>query len=163
MNNQKPNSFSKEVLKAIIAAFLLALLAVVILAWQYHRIEKERILGLEGKLEEQKKEMEQKSAQDVLDKFILARINKNTAQAIRYLTEGAMEQNLQGEFTLVDNFESYEILKTERLQNDNSQNDYNFRFIVKIYEEGEMNFLIEVIVLTKILDQYYIDSVEMAG
>ncbi len=147
----------KDVIKAFVIALLIVVLGEVVLAWQYHRLEKKRIPLIEEKLEKQQQEMEQGSAQDILDRFILARVEKNEAQANLYLTEQAMEQKLKEQFTLINDFTSYEILKSEKLTDD------KFRFIVKIYEKDEIGYTIEAIILTKILNQYYIESVEIAG
>ena len=138
-------------------AILIAFLGIGILGWQYHQIEKKRIPALEEKIERQREEIQQKAAQDVLDKFMAARISKNKARAINYFTEGAMEQKNQKEFVLIDDFTSYEILKSEKLA------ENRFQFASKIYKkEGTADF-VEVIVLTEILDKYYVDSVKIAG
>jgi len=139
----------KGVLKAMFLAILIAFLAIGILAWQYQRIEKERLPALEEKIEK-------RSTEDVLDKFMQMRIDKNEKGTLRYLTEGAVQQRDQAEFSLLDDFESYEILQSEKLDEE------KYRYVVKIYEEGMGDF-IEVITLIKILDNYYIDSVQIAG
>ena len=130
-------------------AILIAFLGIGILGWQYRKIERERIPALEVK-------MEQKSAESLLDRFMEYRIDQNEKRAAGLLTERAMEEKLQDKFVLIDNFENYEIIKSEKLTDD------DFRFIVKILEEGNGDF-VEIIILTKILDKYYIDSVQIAG
>jgi len=140
----------KGIIKALFFALAIAFLGIGILGWQYRQIESEKIPALEEKIEK-------RSVEDVLDKFMRARINQDEAMAQRYLTEGSMEQKEQEEFLLIDKFESYEILKTEKLNQD------NYRYIIKIYEEDGFNDFIEVIGLIKILDRYYIDSVQIAG
>ncbi|MFC1663596.1 hypothetical protein ACFL0A_00485 [Patescibacteria group bacterium] len=158
MQNESSNRFfSKDVLKALVIAIIVVALGEVILVWQYQRLEEKRIPLIEEKIEKQQEEMEQKSAKDALDKFISARIDKNEDQANFCLTEGAMDQKMQNEFILVNNFKSYEILKTEKLK------EGRFQFLIKLYEKGEMGEIVEVIILTKIIDQYYVDSIEMAG
>lgn len=155
---QDPDSLDKKgILKVMTFAILIALLGIGILGWQYRQIEKKRIPELEKKVGEQKEEMEQKEAEDILDKFISARIGKNENQAALYLTEGGMEQKKQAKFVSVNDFESYEILKTEKLEED------KYRFIVKLYREEGIGEIVEVIILIKILDRYYIDSVQIAG
>ena len=141
----------KGVLKAMFLAILIAFLGIGILGWQYRKIEGEKIPAIEEK-------MEQKSVESFLDRFMEYRIDKNEKRAGGFLTERAMEQKLQNKFVLIDNFENYEITKSEKLA------DNNYRFIVKIIisEEGTGDF-VEVIILTKILDKYYIDSVQIAG
>lgn len=140
----------KGIIKAMFFALIIAFLCIGILGWQYRKIEKEQIPALEEKIEK-------KSTEALLDKFMQLRIEKNETGAMRYLTEGAVEQVNEQSFALVDDFVSYEILQSEKLAQD------RYRFVVKTYEQGmTMNF-IEVIILLKILDQYYIDSVELAG
>lgn len=157
-NMQDPDSLDKKgILKVMTFAILIALLGIGILGWQYRQLEKKRLPELEEKIEEQKEEMEQKTAESVLDKFILARIEKNESQAIHYLTERAMEQKNRGKFVLINDFGSYEILKTEKLGED------EYQFIVKLYREEGIGEIVEVIILIKILDKYYIHSVQIAG
>jgi len=131
-------------------AILIAFLGIGILGWQYRKIEGEKIPAIEEK-------MEQKSVESFLDRFMEYRIDKNEKRAGGFLTERAMEQKLQNKFVLIDNFENYEITKSEKLA------DNNYRFIVKIISEEGTGDFVEVIVLTKILDKYYIDSVQIAG
>ncbi len=144
------NSVDKKgVLRAMSLAIFIAFLGIGILGWQYRQLEKEQLPALEEKIEK-------RSIEDVLDKFMQMRIDKDEARALRYLTEGAVQQKDQGEFNLLESFESYEILQSEKLDGD------KYRYVVKIYEEGIGDF-IEVIDLIKILDKYYIDSVQIAG
>ena len=140
----------KGILKALILAVLISFLGIGILGWQYRQLEKERIPALEEKIEK-------RSAEDILDGFMEARIDKDEKAAERYLTEASMEQKIQKEFSLVDSFESYETIKAERLEQD------KYRYLVKIYEEGGQRDFIEVIILVKILDKYYVSSVQIAG
>ena len=88
----------KGILKAMFFALIVAFLCIGILGWQYHRIEKEQIPALEERLEK-------RTAEDVLNKFMQLRIDKDEVGASRYLTEGSMEQKAQGEFFLINNFE----------------------------------------------------------
>ncbi len=140
----------KGIIKALFFALLIAFLGIGILGWQYRQIEKEQIPALEEKIEKN-------LAEDVLESFMQARIEKDEIAAQRYLTEGGVEQHLSGEFSLIDGLENYEILQSEKLT------DNNFRYIIKVYEEGGVSDFVEVITLIKILDRYYIDSVQIAG
>ena len=143
-NMQDPNSLDKKgILKVMTFAILIALLGIGILGWQYHQLEKKRIPKLEEKIE-------QVAAEDILERFMATR-------AESLLTERAMEQKKQAKFVSVNDFESYEILKTEKLEED------KYRFIVKLYREEGIGEIVEVIILIKILDKYYIDSVQIAG
>ena len=140
----------KGIIKALFFALAIAFLGIGILGWQYRQIESEKIPALEEKIEK-------RSVEDILDKFMQARIDQDEIMAQRYLTENSVEQKDQGEFLLIDKFESYEVIKTEKLGQD------NYRYIVKIYEEDGLSDFIEVISLIKILDKYYINSVQIAG
>ncbi|MFH1423979.1 MAG: hypothetical protein ABIG29_03460 [Candidatus Nealsonbacteria bacterium] len=140
----------KGIIKALIFALLLAFLVIGVLGWQYRKIETEKVPALEEKIE-------QKIAESALDKFMYARIGRNEQVALNYLTEVAMEQKNSNGFSLLGDFKTYEILNQDKLSDD------RYRFAVKIYDGGRMNDWVEVITLTKILDQYYIDSVEMGG
>lgn len=147
----------KDIIKALVIALIIVVLGEVFLAWQYHRLEKKRLPLIEEKLEKQEQEMEQKSARDILDRFMLARIDKNEKRADLYLTEAAMEQKLQGKFDLIADFSNYEILQSDRA------GESQFRFMVKLYEQEGLSYIVEAITLQKILDQYYIGSVAIAG
>ena len=137
----------------MIFAFLVAFLGIGILSWQYHKMAEKT----EGEIHSIKEVVEQRLAEDVLDKFMKARLEKKEEQAKTYFTENTMEQYSQGEFTLINNFVSFEILKTEKLE------DEKFRFIIEIQEENKINELIEAVTIIKILDRYYVNSVEFPG
>ena len=106
-------------------ALVAAILGIAVLGWQYNRLEKKQLPALEEKIE-------RNSAQDVLRRFLETR-------ADIFLTERAMEQKSKGEFILEDNVKYYEILKTDKLADD------NYQFSVKV---GDFT---EIIILTKIL------------
>ncbi len=132
------------------------LLVIGALAWQYNKLE-EKTRKTEQEIASLKGTVEQQLAKDVLEKFMNARLGKNENQATLYFTEGAMQQYSQNKFVLIDNFESFEILKAEKLE------QTKFRFTVKINTKDQVNYFIEIITLTKILDRYYIDSIQIAG
>ena len=136
----------------LIIAFLVAFLGIAILSWQYHKIAEKEIFSL-------KQNIEQNSAEDLLEKFMAYRIEKNENQAMLYLTENAMEQKNQEKFLLINNFKNFELLKTEKID------ETNYKFTVKIQAENNNYEIIEIIFITKILelDRYYIDSIEIAG
>lgn len=140
----------KGIIKALSLALIIAFLSIGILGWQYRKIETEQIPALEEKIE-------QKSTEIALDKFMDLRIEKNESAAMRYLTERAVEQKNKEEFSLIDNFKSYDVLKVEKMEEE------KYRYLVKIYEEGGLSNFVEAITFIKILGQYYVDSVEIAG
>src|SRR3989344_5063580 len=98
----------KGIMKAMALALAAAILGIVILGWQYNRLEKRQLPALEEKIE-------QNSAQDVLRRFLETR-------ADILLTEKAMEQKVKGEFSLGEKIEPYEILKTEKI----AEEEYKF-------------------------------------
>lgn len=140
----------KGIIKALVFALLLAFLVIGILGWQYRQIESEKVPALKEKLE-------QKSVEVVLEKFMHARIQQSEKTAMSYLTERAVEELSLGQFSLLNNMERYEILNSEKLS------DGRYRYALKIYEDDGRNDFVEVIILSKILDQYYVDSVELGG
>ena len=77
--------------------------------------------------------------------------------ATRYLTERAVVQKEQGDFHLLDDFKSYEIKKEEKVA------DALYRFQVALAMKGQIAGQLEIITLKKILENYYVDSVELAG
>ncbi|PIW92117.1 MAG: hypothetical protein COZ89_01805 [Candidatus Nealsonbacteria bacterium CG_4_8_14_3_um_filter_37_23] len=133
----------------LIISFLVMILIIQILSWQYHRIAKEEISLLEIKVEKA-------IAGETLKDFMEARITKNKSQATILLTERAMEQVSRGEIELMDNFQSFEILETTQL----GENGFNFLVKIQFQNGTEM---IELIKTTKILDKYYVDSIQLPG
>jgi len=155
----------KGVIKAIIIAALVALVGIIILGWQYHKIEQK--IAVTNKEQETIKEeqeaiknmVEGGIARDRLRDFMSARIEQNKEVASFYLTERAENQLTLGEFSLIDSFGSYEIVNSEKLS------DNQYRFIVKTHHQDIPVELTEIITLIKISEPegYYIDSVQIAG
>jgi len=133
----------------LIISFLVMILIIQILSWQYHRIAKEEISLLEIKVEKA-------IAGETLKDFMEARITKNKSQATILLTERAMEQVSKGEIELIDDFQSFEILETTQL----GENEFNFLVKIQFQNGTEMTELIKT---TKILDKYYVDSIQLPG
>lgn len=140
----------KGIFRALILAVLLAFVGIGVLGWQYKRIEREQIPALEEKIE-------QKTAESSLEKFLHARIEGNEKTAMAYLTERAVEELTQEKFVLLDGFEKYTILGSEKLF------DERYRFIVKMFKDNGQNDYIEIIIMAKVMDQYYVDSVTLGG
>ena len=148
----------KGTFKAMVLAIAVSLLAIGILGWQYRQLEKQRIPNLQAEIDKQKAEIEQKSAEIVLAKFMSVRIMGDAAQIGRYLTENAAKQIESEEFNLENRVQNYEVLNSRDL------GENKFRFAVKVYyKEGQVGDLVELITLVKILDGYYIDFLEFAG
>ncbi|MFH1841534.1 MAG: hypothetical protein ABH800_02130 [Candidatus Nealsonbacteria bacterium] len=157
MDNNSFGVDKKGVLKAIIFAIVIAFLGIGILGWQYRKLEKERLPLIEEEMEKQKEEIELRSAQDFLDNFMSARKEKQEEKINAYLTEGAMEKKFQGIISFAEDFDSYDILKKEKME------DGRYRFTLKIYQQEGIVSSVEIIFLVKILDAYYVDSVDLAG
>ena len=148
----------------ILIAVLAVMMAEGVLIWRLLDFAKKDVLVLKQTDEQQIVKYEQQAAEYVLDKFMEARIIKQKDQALIYLTERAMEQYSQGEFDLVNNFKSFEILKSEKLEYPAIEIGVSrFGFMVRINEKNEVGEFVEFITLVKILDRYYVDSVEIAG
>ena len=143
------NSFIPALTISFIACFLL----IAGLSWQYHQLTDQN----QEEIETIEQTMERIAAKDVLNKFMDARLDKQEEQAKIYFTENAMEQYLQNEFVLIDGFQSFDILNAEKLENT------KFRFSVNIQESDGINNIIEIITVIKISDQYYVNSINLAG
>jgi hypothetical protein len=133
----------------LLVSFLAMILVIQILSWQYRKMEREDISNLEERIE-------MAAARETLKDFLGFRIAKNENQAKVFLTERSVEQLLETEAELVDNFVSFEIFEEKR------EEENSFNFLVKISTEGRTDF-IEKIKVVKILGKYYIDSIEIPG
>ena len=149
--------FNKGVWKAVVITVGILVVGELFLASQYQRLEKKRVSVIEQKLEAQQQELEKQEAENVLKEFLNVRVKGDETRAVRYLTEGAMQQKEQGIFQLTGDFKDYEIRNVEKIE------EHSFRFQVAIFGEAQMLQQLEVIRLTKILEEYYIDSIELAG
>lgn len=138
----------RSILKVLMLALAVTIAGLSVLGWQYRQLEKKVIPSLEDSIE-------QIAAKDVLDKFMRLRLQKDEAGAVRYLSERAIAEKEGGQFSLFPEFKDYEILNTEKLADD------QYRFTVKLYDRRESQ--LEVIILIKILEKYYIDSMAIAG
>ena len=141
-------------LRAILFAVVLLVMGELLLAWQYQRLEKGRLADLEQRVQEQQQTMEERGAQGVLEKFLEARVSGDEQRASRYVTEEAMQQLQQGLFEF-SGVQDYKISKKEKL------GEGIFRFQVEIARDPVKQ--IELIELQKISDEYYVDSVQLAG
>ena len=133
----------------LIISFLVMISVIQILGWQYNRIAKEEISSLEMKIEKN-------AAWAVVKDFLEARVAKNEDQARVLLTERAMETIFGGEVELIDDLRSFEIMES------NLTGENEFGFLVKVRHQNGTE-AIELIKVTKILERYYIDSVELPG
>ena len=143
------NSFIPALTISFIACFVL----IAGLSSQYHKMADKN----QEEIETVEQTMERIAAKEALNRFMYARLDKQEEQAKIYFTENAMEQYLQNEFMLINKFKSFEILNVEKLQ------DAKFRFSVDIQESDGVNNIIESIIVIKISDRYYINSINLAG
>ena len=132
-------------------AFLVAISGIWFLSTQYHKINNETNNVSVQEI------IEQNSAKDIINEFMTARIDKNQNQAVIFFTENAMEQFVNTEFILISDFTNFEIIKTEKIENE------KYRFTIKISEQNNINETIESIIIIKILDKYYINSIQIIG
>ena len=142
--------------QAMIIALLLATTGLVVLGWQYRQLEEKRLPALEKEIARQSEEIERRAAQSALERFMSARVNRNEAQATLYMTENAVEQARLGSFALLNDYEGFRVLNSEKLAEE------KFLFTVEIHSKTS-GTLVEIITLTKILGNYYIGSVQLAG
>ena len=141
-------------LKPALISIIISLIAVGLVAFVfgflYHKFEKEKLPQIEEKMEEN-------MAENLLDKFMRARISGDKEAVKIYLTERAMEEVLKNKFELGDNFKNYWVLNKKKLEKG------KYLFLVEIQRNNNLEKIIEAIKIIKILDKYYIDSVELAG
>jgi len=140
--------------RVILLAVVLLVIGESLLAWQYRRLEGERIEGLEQKIEQQQQTIEVGAAKEALRAFLEARIANDENRAARYITEEAAFQRQQGLFEF-SGVEDYSINQKEKL------GEGIFRFQVEITRDRLLQ--IEFIEVKKFSDEYYVNSVELAG
>lgn len=141
----------------MLIALAVLIVGQLILVWQYNRLEKERLQKLEEEFAAQKQEFQEQMAEDVLTAFLDARIAREEQKALRYVTEQAMQQHAEGAFVLLGEFTDYEIQRKEKLD------ETTFRFYILLTGENKLPPQVEILRVTKILGEYYIDSVELGG
>jgi hypothetical protein len=141
-------------LRAIALALVLLVGGEFLLAWQYQRLAGERVQELEARVEEQGQVIEERAAQDALEGFLDARVRVDERKITRYITEEAMLQRTQGLFELYG-VQDYEIKKRDQTA------EGIFRFQVSIIRDRAQE--VEFVEVKKLLNQYYINSVELAG
>ena len=157
MEQENNGFFKKSAWKAILFSIAALILGEAILGWQYNRLEQQRIPQLEEKIERQNQELQEQKAEDVLRLFLAVRIDGDEDRAMRYVTEQTAEQLAQGTFALVGDFKDYEIQSKKPI------GENEFRFLVALFSQNGQLSQLELIQVKKILDEYYIDSVRLAG
>ena len=152
----EPRFFNKEAWKGVAIAIIVVVAGQLVLAWQYYRLEEKRLPLIEQQLAEQKGEIERQSAKRTITSFLNALEEGNPKIALRFLTENAVVQEEQGIFSLQERILDYKIIKLEQL----GANE--FRAQVEIENEALLP-QVQLLRVLKILDTYYIDSLEIAG
>ncbi|MDP2641643.1 MAG: hypothetical protein Q8P39_03920 [Candidatus Yanofskybacteria bacterium] len=148
--------FNAESIKALVIAGVVVAAGLFFLAWQYKAIEERRLPHIEQELQEQKQAAERQDARNTVDSFMRARQEGNQEQAMRWLTERAAQQNAEEQFQLIGDVQAFEIQQSEQLE------ENRFRFQVSVRTSQGFPRL-ELLEAEKILEQYYIDSVQIAG
>lgn len=152
----EPRFLNKEAWKGVAIAIIAVVIGQLVLSWQYYRLEEKRLPLIERQLLEQREEIERQSAKTTIISFLNALEQGNSKRALRFLTENAVVQEQQGTFSLKERIEGYTILKLDQV----GANE--FRAHVEV--EGEALLpQVRLLRVLKILDTYYIDSVEIAG
>ena len=100
---------------------------------------------------------ERQAAKESVVLFLDAWKEGDAVLAQRYLTENAVLQEQGGMFSLQQGFSDYAIVKIEKLEKG------GFRAQVEKQTEQGLPKQVEVLLVRKILDAYYVDSVEIAG
>lgn len=157
MNMAAPKFFSKDAWRGVFIAIIAVVAGQLILAWQYYRLEEQRLPLLEQQLQEQKEELERQGARKTLTSFLDALQEGNAKLASRFLTENAILQEEQGVFSLTESVEDYRVEELE-LAGINE-----FRAEVRIQEATALPFQVRLLRVLKVLDAYYIDSFAPAG
>ena len=157
MSMEEPRFFNKGAWKGVVIAVIAVAASQFVLPWQYYRLEEKRLPVIEQQLAEQRQEMERQAAKEAVVLFLDAWKEGDAVLAQRYLTENAVLQEQGGMFSLQQGFSDYAIVKIEKLEKG------GFRAQVEKQTEQGLPKQVEVLLVRKILDAYYVDSVEIAG
>lgn len=131
-------------------SFATIILAAWFLNWLYYQLETQEETSQDQKIE-------QALAQNSVRDFMRLRIAGNEEEADAYLTESALLQKENSEFDLLNDYTSFEIISTEKTGGN------KFRLLVKVNKQIHGAFFVERITVAKILDQYYVEKIEIAG
>lgn len=105
-------------------------------------------------------EKEELSSENIIPRFMQARIERNQELALSFLSNQAREQfekelsNLQ---LVNNNFVGFEILNKERIK------ETQFRFLVEVKGTSEIQDVVEAVTVTELPDTCFISYVELAG
>ena len=93
----------------------------------------------------------------ILEQFLNSRIANNENEAQSLMTEEGILQKEEGKFEFSGDYKSF------RIKNGQKLGEGEFRFQVELINSKGFTSQLESISLKKILDSYYIDSVQIAG
>jgi len=153
---EEPRFLNKEAWKGVAIAIVAVVIGQLVLAWQYYRLEEKRLPLIEQQLAEQKEEIERQSAKKTITSFLNALEEGNSKLALRFLTENAVVQEEEGDFSLTERIFGHRIIQLDQV------GASEFRAQVEIEDEALLP-QVRLLRVLKILDTYYIDSVEIAG
>jgi len=153
---EEPRFFNKSAWKGVAIAIVAVVIGQLVLAWQYYRLEEKRLPLIERQLAEQKQEIERQSAKQIIISFLNALEKGNSKIALRFLTENAVVQEEQGVFSLQERILDYKIIKLDQVSAS------EFRAQIEVKDEALLP-QVRLLRVIKVLDTYYIDSLEIAG
>lgn len=142
--------FNKKAWMALLLAIILVVVGELVLAWQYRRLETERLPRIE-------QELAQRNAKDILIVFLQARIAENENRARAFLTEVSVLELEENQFELFLPFDTFEI------QSVTSLNSGSFLFQTAFFNSRGIIVNLELIEIVEILGEYYINSIQIAG
>lgn len=147
---QEHSFFNKRAWMALLLAIILVIAGELVLAWQYRRLETERLPRIEQELAE-------RNAKDVLVVFLEARLAENEDRARAFLTEVSVLELETNQFELFLPFHTFEIKSITSL------NTEVFRFQTSFLDARGIIVSLELIEVVEILGEYYINSIQIAG
>ena len=142
--------FNKRAWMALLLAIILVVAGELVLAWQYQRLETERLPRIE-------QELAQRNAKDILIVFLQARLAENEDRARAFLTEVSVLELETNQFELFLPFDSFEI------QSITSSDTGSFLFKTAFFDARGIMVSLELIEIVEILEEYYINSIQIAG
>ena len=154
---EEPRFFNKEAWKGVAVAIIVVVAGQLVLAWQYYRLEEKRLPLIEQQLAEQKEEIKRQAAKQTITSFLNALEEGNSKLALRFLTENAVVQEEQGSFSYKDTIFDYRIIELDEIKTG------EFRAQVEIKEVEALPYQTYLLRVLKVLDTYYIDSLEIPG
>lgn len=147
---QEHSFFNKKAWMALLLAIILVVAGELVLAWQYQRLETERLPRIEQELAE-------RNAKDVLVVFLEARLTENEDRTRTFLTEVSVLELEKGQFELFFPFQTFEI------QSVTISDSGAFVFQTAFFNARGIIVNLELIEVVQILGEYYINSIQIAG